>query len=51
MGLLGIDRIRAHACRYSMLREVTVPSAAVSDQDTTEWSEAAYQRDLDAEVW
>jgi len=51
MRLLGIDRIRAHACRFAALPEVTVPSAAVTDADTSAWSDEAYQRALDAEVW
>jgi hypothetical protein len=49
MCLLGIDRIRAHSCRYAMLREVTVPSAAVSDQDTAQWSAESYARDLEGD--
>jgi hypothetical protein len=49
MRLLGIDRIRAHSCRYSMLPEVTVPSAAVTDADTAAWSRESYARDMEGD--
>jgi hypothetical protein len=49
MRLLGVDRISAHGCRFQMLAEVTVPSAAVSDQDCAQWSADSYARDLEAD--
>lgn len=42
-------KLRAHSCRWAMLPEVTVESAAVSDEDTSQWSRDMYDRDLDAE--
>lgn len=47
--LSRLDRIRAHACRWAMLPLTSVPSAAVSDDDTAEWSQAMYARDLDSD--
>lgn len=47
--LSRLDRIRAHACWFAWLPLVSVPSAAVSDQDCAEWSAESYQHDLDAE--
>lgn len=49
MRLLGVDRIRAHARRWSALPLVTVPSAAVSDADCAAWSAEALARDLEAD--
>lgn len=43
----GIDRIRAHACRWAMLPLTSVPSAEVTDEDTAAWSRESYDRDLD----
>lgn len=42
-------RIRAHAWWFGDLPEVTVESAAVSDEDTTAWSRESYARDLEIE--
>lgn len=42
-------KLRAHTCRWQGLPEVTVPSAAVSDEDTAQWSAESLARDLDAE--
>jgi len=42
-------KFRAHACRWVGLPEVTVPSAAVTDEDTARWSEERYARDLEQE--
>lgn len=49
MRLLGIDWLRAHACRWAALPLVTVPSAAVTDGDTEAWSRESYARDLEAQ--
>lgn len=42
----ALRALRAHACRWESLPEVTVPSAAVSDDDTRQWSDDMYARDL-----
>jgi hypothetical protein len=42
-------KLRAHTCRWQGLPEVTVPSAVVSDEQTAEWSDEMYARDLDTE--
>lgn len=42
-------KLRAHACWFAALPEVSVPSAQVSDEQTAAWSEELYARDLDAE--
>lgn len=44
-----LDKIRAHSCHWSLLPLTSVPSAAVSDADTAEWSKAMYARDLDSD--
>jgi hypothetical protein len=47
--LSRIDRLRAHALRWAGLATLTVPSAAVSDEDTEAWSKEAYEADLEDE--
>jgi len=52
MRIIGADlarKLRSHACRWAGLPEVTVPSAAVSDDDTRQWSADMYGRDLATE--
>jgi len=52
MRIIGADlarKLRSHACRWAGLPEVTVPSAAVSDDDTRQWSADMYDRDLQTE--
>jgi hypothetical protein len=39
-------RIRAHACHWVGLPELTVPSAAVDDEQTAAWGEEIYERAL-----
>jgi hypothetical protein len=39
-------RIRAHACHWVGLPELTVPSAAVDDEQTDAWSKSMYDKDL-----
>jgi hypothetical protein len=43
----ALRALRAHACRWAGLPEVTVPSAAVSDDDTAQWSLESYARDME----
>jgi hypothetical protein len=45
--LSRLDRLRAHACRWSSLPLTSVPSATVDDEQTSEWSAESYERDLD----
>jgi len=42
-------KLRSHACRWAGLPEVTVPSAAVDDEQTAQWSADMYDRDLATE--
>lgn len=41
-----LDKIRSHSCHWSWLPLTSVPSAAVSDADTSEWSAESYELDL-----
>jgi len=52
MRLIGADlahKLRSHACRWAGLPEVSVPSAAVDDEQTAAWSADMYDRDLATE--
>jgi hypothetical protein len=42
-----LDKIRAHSCHWASLPLTSVPSAAVTDEQTEAWSSEAYERDLD----
>jgi hypothetical protein len=44
-----LHKLRAHACRFAGLPEVTVPSAAIDDEQTAQWSTEMYARDLDVD--
>lgn len=44
-----LRKLRAHACYWEGLPEVTVPSAAVTDADTQAWSDEAYARGIQAD--
>jgi len=41
-----LHKLRSHACFWQGLPEVTVPSAEVSDEQTSTWSDELYARDL-----
>jgi hypothetical protein len=45
----ALRALRAHACRWASLPLTSVPSAAVSDEDTAQWSRESYDRDLEGE--
>jgi hypothetical protein len=44
-----IEHLIRHARRWADLPLTSVPSAAVTDDDTAEWSRDSYSRDLDGE--
>lgn len=44
-----LRRMAEHAYRFAGLPEITIPSAAVSDEDTQRWSEERHAKDLEDE--
>ena len=44
-------RLRAHAKKFDGLPTVTVPSAAVTDEQINSWSAEMYARDLGGDAW
>jgi Protein of unknown function (DUF732) len=49
IGAALAHKLRAHACRFMSLPEITIESAAVDDAQTEQWSSESYEDDLELE--